>query len=331
MSNSGVLKWIILVVIAGGILALDLWTKVWAEDALANREHALMVEINPDDVGRSVDEVFTKRFGTTIDTTLAVPAPPPIDVDSDALILDTKLLDRHVAFLHLCDEDGPARLVRNELLEALRKAKESEDRNTVRSDAEEALQGVTVATYFGDRLPGHGKEEARTALSDGRMFPYPLLTGLEEDRTVEAAGPWLVFDRRITIVPGAMELIYAENPGAAWGFMRDAGPGVRRTLLGGVSLLAMFFILYMVRAVPTRDRISLVAFGALLGGAIGNFWERLIQGYVVDFIDMYVGDAHWPTYNVADIAITAGVGLLLLQMIRKKSPFQAMEKTTEAG
>jgi len=331
MRDRDALKWILLVVIAGGILALDLWTKVWAEDALANREHALVVKLNSDDVGQPLDEVFTERFGVTVDTALAVPAPPPIDVDPDARILDTKLMDRHVAFLFLEDDDGPARLVRNDLLEALRKAKESEDRNAVRSDAEEALQSVTVATYFGDRLPGHGKEDVRTALSDGRVYPYPLLTGLEEGRKVEAAGTWLVFDRRITIVPDAMELIYAENPGAAWGFMRDAGPGVRRTFLGGVSLLAMFFILYMVRAVPARDRISLVAFGALLGGAMGNFWERLVQGYVVDFIDMYVGDSHWPTYNVADIAITVGVGLLLLQMLRKKSPFQAMEKSTEAG
>ena len=88
----------------------------------------------------------------------------------------------------------------------------------------------------------------------------------------------------------------------------------------------MFFILYMYRTVPSTDRISQVAFASLLGGAMGNFWERLIQGYVVDFIDMYVGDSHWPTYNVADIAISVGVGLLLLQMLRKKSPFEAIQK-----
>ncbi|MFH1529325.1 MAG: signal peptidase II [Pseudomonadota bacterium] len=320
-------KWLLLVVIATGTVALDLGTKIWAEDALANREHPLVVELPAEDVGRLVSEVFTERLGDSVDPAWAVPAPAAIQVDADARILDSRILDQHVAFLYRSDDGRTARLVRNELLERLRKAKESDDRGAVRDDAEAALQDVTVATYLTERVPRQGREDVREALEAGRVFSYPALSeAAAEGRRVETAGAWLVFDRRIEVVPGALDLIYAENPGAAWGFMRDLGPGIRRTFLGGVSLLAMFFILYMYRTVPRADRISQVAFASLLGGAMGNFWERLIQGYVVDFIDMYVGDSHWPTYNVADIAISVGVGLLLLQMIRKKSPFEALQK-----
>ncbi len=331
-SRAVLMKWLLLVVIATGTVALDLGTKIWAEDGLANREHPLVVELRAEDVGRPVVEVFAERFGDSVDPKWAVPAPSPIKVDADARILDTRLLDQHVAFLYQSDDGGPARLVRNELLERLRSAKEAEDHGAVRDDAEMALQDVTVIVYLTERVPGQGREDVSRALEAGRVFPYPTLALSDavkgEGRKVEIAGAWLVFNRRIEVVPDVMDLIYAENPGAAWGFMRDLGPGIRRTFLGGVSLLAMFFILYMYRTIPAADRISQVAFASLLGGAMGNFWERLVQGYVVDFIDMYIGDSHWPTYNVADIAITVGVGLLLLQMIRKKSPFEATKKTT---
>lgn len=326
-TGTSTLKWVLLVAIATGIVALDLGTKRWAEGALANRVHPLMVELGAEDVGRPVAVVFEERFGGTVDPGWVVPAPTPIEVDPDARLLDTQLLERHVAFLYRASADGPSRVVKNTILERLRKAGESADRVEVREDAELALQDVTVAVYFADNVPGQGREDIRAALEDGRILPYPPLSeAASTARQVETAGAWLIFDRNIEVVPGVLDLIYAENPGAAWGFMRNLGAGVRRTFLGGVSLLAMFFILYLYRSIPAADRISQVAFASLLGGAMGNFWERLKLGYVVDFIDMYVGDAHWPTYNVADIAITAGVGLLLLQMIRKKSPFEAMQK-----
>ena len=325
--RASLLKWVLLVAIATGTVALDLGSKRWAEDALANRAHPLVVELGAEDVGRPVAEVFRSRFGDTVDPGWVVPAPTPVKADPDARLLDTQLLERHVAFLYQSRAGGPARVVKNAILERLRKAGESADRVEVREDAELALQDVTVAVYFDDNVPGQGREDVRAALEDGRILPYPPLSeAASSDRKVETAGTWLVFDRNIDVVPGALGLIYAENPGAAWGFMRNLGAGVRRTFLGGVSLLAMFFILYLYRSIPAVDRISQVAFASLLGGAMGNFWERLKLGYVVDFIDMYVGDSHWPTYNVADIAITVGVGLLLIQMIRKKSPFEAMQK-----
>ncbi|MBM4373101.1 MAG: signal peptidase II [Deltaproteobacteria bacterium] len=315
-------KWVLLVVLSLATLGGDLATKVWAEDRLASRDHPLLVELEPGDVGRPLEEVLAARVGGTLDPRWAVPAPAALGVDPDARLLDTRLLDRHPAFLVQEEGDRTARVVRNELLDRLRAAGEGENRSAVRDRVELELQDESVATYLAGRVPGLDREAAHRALEEGRVRPYPALADAAgEDRTVKAAGTWLVFDRRITLIPGALQFVYAENPGAAWGFLRDVSPGVRRTFLGGVSLLAMFFILFLYRSVPSFDRVSQVALAALLGGAMGNFWERLVQGYVVDFIDMYIGDSHWPTYNVADIGISVGVGLLLLQMLRKKSPF----------
>ena len=74
--RAALVKWSLLVLIAAGTVALDLGTKIWAEDALANREHPLVVELGPEDVGRPVAEVLRERFSDRVDPALAVPAPP---------------------------------------------------------------------------------------------------------------------------------------------------------------------------------------------------------------------------------------------------------------
>ncbi|NOJ80567.1 signal peptidase II [Myxococcus xanthus] len=117
---------------------------------------------------------------------------------------------------------------------------------------------------------------------------------------------------------------YVENPGAAWGIFGDLPEGVRRLFFLVVSLAAMGFIFVMYRRTPMEQRLARVSLALVAGGALGNFVDRLLRGYVIDFIDWHWRNQpgmRWPTFNVADVAITVGVGLLLLDSLRApKSP-----------
>lgn len=105
---------------------------------------------------------------------------------------------------------------------------------------------------------------------------------------------------------------YAENKGAAWSMFARLPDGLRLPLLLGVSSLAVLFMLAFVRKVEPDQKALLVALGLLMGGALGNLVDRAHMGYVVDFILWYYGDFYWPTFNVADVGISTGMGLIIL-------------------
>ncbi len=123
----------------------------------------------------------------------------------------------------------------------------------------------------------------------------------------------------VRVIPGFFDLTYVRNPGAAFGFLAGA-PGVWRSIFFiTVSIVALAVIIALVR--QTRDRLPLVAFSLIAGGAVGNLIDRVRFGEVVDFIDWYYRTYHWPTFNIADSAITLGVGLLAIEMLFvKKEP-----------
>ena len=116
----------------------------------------------------------------------------------------------------------------------------------------------------------------------------------------------------VSVIPGLARLRYVENPGAAWGLFGDMDEGARRPFFVAVSALALAFLLFVyLRSRPTERRAR-TALALVLGGAVGNVIDRLAQGSVVDFIELHLQDrVRWPTFNVADIAISAGVVLLL--------------------
>lgn len=108
---------------------------------------------------------------------------------------------------------------------------------------------------------------------------------------------------------------YAENPGAAWGFLRDLSVGTRTGFFGLVVLGATVFILVYLRRLEERQRLLQAALAMVLTGAWGNYIDRLARGYVVDFVDWHWWrrpDLYWPTFNVADSLIVVGVALLIL-------------------
>jgi signal peptidase II len=121
---------------------------------------------------------------------------------------------------------------------------------------------------------------------------------------------------RVRVIDGLWDWRYAENPGAAWSLFAKADPKFRALFLSLVSIVAIGFIIFFVRRLPDTDRIVLIALSLIMGGALGNLLDRVRLGYVIDFIEWYAGNLRWPTFNVADSAISTGIVLLILNSLR---------------
>ncbi|NIR32546.1 MAG: lipoprotein signal peptidase [Gammaproteobacteria bacterium] len=115
------------------------------------------------------------------------------------------------------------------------------------------------------------------------------------------------------------------NTGAAFSFLSDAG-GWQRWFFSALSLAVSAFIVVWLRKLPPDKRWLGCALALVLGGALGNLWDRLARGAVVDFIDVYYRSWHWPAFNVADSAISVGVVILLISILREETPSTAREE-----
>jgi signal peptidase II len=110
-------------------------------------------------------------------------------------------------------------------------------------------------------------------------------------------------------------LVRAHNPGAAFSFLAQAG-GWQRWLFTGIGLAASALMIWMLRAHPGQKLFGF-AIACILGGAIGNVIDRLVHGYVVDFLDFHWAGWHFPAFNAADSAITLGAACLLLDELMR--------------
>ncbi len=116
-----------------------------------------------------------------------------------------------------------------------------------------------------------------------------------------------------TPVTSFFNIVRAHNTGAAFSFLAGAG-GWQRWFFTGIGAVATIFILWMLRS-HHGQKLFAFALACILGGAIGNVIDRLLHGYVVDFLDFYYGTWHFPAFNVADSAITIGACCLILDEI----------------
>lgn len=116
------------------------------------------------------------------------------------------------------------------------------------------------------------------------------------------------------IIPGLFHLTHILNPGAAFGFLSTREASFRNPLFIGISLLALLFLVLYYRRQPRFDPWHCVGLGMIGGGAVGNLIDRIRQGAVIDFLDLQWADHHWPAFNLADSAITVGVGLLIWEL-----------------
>ncbi len=123
---------------------------------------------------------------------------------------------------------------------------------------------------------------------------------------------------------------YTQNRGAAWGVLAGAGEKFRVPFFHLVSIVAVIFIFSYYRKLSNQQRYLQVALALVLGGALGNALDRILRGYVIDFIDWHWFDPgwlrpslHWPTFNVADSGITIGLVMLFAEMLFVKKPAAA--------
>jgi signal peptidase II len=113
------------------------------------------------------------------------------------------------------------------------------------------------------------------------------------------------------VIPGFFNLSHVRNRGAIFGLFSQSGSPAVYVALTVASLGALVLVLFYFIKVPVRDRLLKVTLSLILGGALGNQVDRLFQGYVVDFVEVYVKSFHWPSFNVADSCITIGAILLV--------------------
>ena len=105
-------------------------------------------------------------------------------------------------------------------------------------------------------------------------------------------------------------LTYVRNYGAAFSFLGDAG-GWQRWFFTAIAIGVSGYLLYWLRSIGRQQQLQPIAICLVLGGAIGNVYDRIMFGYVIDFLDVYVGNYHWPAFNVADSAIFLGACFLI--------------------
>ena len=132
----------------------------------------------------------------------------------------------------------------------------------------------------------------------------------------------------IAVVPGFFHLTHVENRGAAFGLFAESPSEWKIAVLVLFSLVALVVVSALLWKNSHAMTTTGVGLALILGGALGNLWDRLLSGQVVDFLDFYVGSYHWPAFNLADSAIVVGALLLVSEILFSKSP---SEQTVVSG
>ncbi len=157
-------------------------------------------------------------------------------------------------------------------------------------------------------------------MADIRLKAYALAAAVF---ALDRLTKWIVETRvsladTFSVVPGFFDIVHSQNRGVAFGIFNDSTSEWRTTLLVLASIAAVVVVSAILWKPQRLDRLSLWGFALILGGAAGNVFDRILSGRVTDFLDFYIGEYHWPAFNIADSALTIGCGLLILAMLRGK-------------
>lgn len=160
-----------------------------------------------------------------------------------------------------------------------------------------------------------------------RKFPVPIVSAILLGAADQASKLWAVRNLPLyeprELVQGFFGLVHVRNTGVAFSLLSNLDPRWVHPFLILATVLALGAVLAYIAYLPGGGAAP-VGLGLILGGAIGNLIDRARLGYVVDFLDLYWRNHHWPTFNVADVGITVGVVLLMIDMaVSPKEPGDA--------
>ena len=179
---------------------------------------------------------------------------------------------------------------------------------------------VTTAGEAGD-APAAPDETHAAVVTERRPIVSPLeIIGIGTIIVVDQITKFMVrstlplYAKRV-IIPNLLDVTHVQNTGAAFGLLNAADFPYKSAVMIGIATLALVAISIYARQLGAHERLSRYGLALILGGAFGNLIDRANSGYVVDFVDVYWGDAHFWAFNVADAAITIGAILVLLEMI----------------
>jgi signal peptidase II len=144
---------------------------------------------------------------------------------------------------------------------------------------------------------------------------------------LDRASKWAVaknisLHESIQLIPHVFYLTHVENRGAAFGLFAESPSQWKIGMLILFSVIAMIVVSTLLWRSGHAMTTTGVGLSLILGGAIGNLWDRLVSGRVVDFLLVYIGSYQWPAFNAADSAIVVGAGLLVYEIMFDKSPAQ---------
>ncbi len=147
-----------------------------------------------------------------------------------------------------------------------------------------------------------------------RWLWVSLLVVVLDQITKQMAAAWLNYAEPVAVAP-LFNLTLLHNTGAAFSFLAQAG-GWQRWFFALLALVVSVVLLIWLRRLQSHEWRTALALVLILGGAVGNLIDRVLYGYVIDFLDFYWGSYHWPAFNIADSAITVGAGVMLWDAVR---------------
>lgn len=132
----------------------------------------------------------------------------------------------------------------------------------------------------------------------------------------------------VVVIPGFFRLTHVQNTGAAFGLFADSAAQWKVGALVSFSILALIVVSALLWKHSHSLSTTTIGLSLILGGAMGNLWDRMMYGRVVDFLDFYVGSYHWPAFNVADSAIVIGAILLISEIFFAKSANETVKTSS---
>ncbi len=136
---------------------------------------------------------------------------------------------------------------------------------------------------------------------------------------------------KVEVIPGFFDIIHIRNTGIAFGLFKQIGNDYRVLSLTAVTAVALLLIGYLIFQTRKSQRLETISLSLIFGGAVGNLVDRFRLGEVIDFLDVYWKNYHWPAFNVADAAISVGITLFIMcELFRNKGAAQKKKEPEEA-